>query len=56
MDMLVQINLDFTLEAKPDLDDKNREMINHLAYDYIISIRLNLSCKGPEVYKEKYRE
>lgn len=38
MDMLVQINLDLTLEAKPeDLDDKNREMINHLAYD---SIRL----------------
>ncbi|KAJ6698100.1 hypothetical protein OIU79_011606 [Salix purpurea] len=72
MDMLVQINLDFTLEAKPeDLDDKNREMINHLAYD---SIRLCLVkdqkyiffktklCKGimasteRQVYKEENRE
>jgi cell division cycle protein 20 (cofactor of APC complex) len=40
MDMLVQMNLDFTLEDKPqDLDDKNRERINQLACS---SIRLCL--------------
>jgi cell division cycle protein 20 (cofactor of APC complex) len=32
MDMLVQMNLDFTLEDKPeDFDDKNWERINQLA-------------------------
>lgn len=40
MDILVQINLDFTLEDKPeDLDDKNWERINQLARS---SIRLCL--------------
>ena len=40
MDMLVQMNLDFTLEDKPeDLDEKSRERINRLACS---SIRLCL--------------
>jgi cell division cycle protein 20 (cofactor of APC complex) len=40
MDMLVQINLDFTLEDKPeDLDDKSWKRINRLACS---SIRLCL--------------
>jgi cell division cycle protein 20 (cofactor of APC complex) len=72
MDILVQINLDFTLEDKPkDLDDKSWERINRLACS---SIRLCLVkdqkyvffrtklCKGimasigGQVYEKEYRE
>jgi cell division cycle protein 20 (cofactor of APC complex) len=36
MDMLIQMNLDFTLEDKPeDLDDKSWERINQLACNSI---------------------